>query len=516
MKFTDLAQTDACYSVAERARVSWREVGHPGLESFAAAVFELSRLARVRGGDDTGWREFLYPARRARNIATTVPLPFSHPDLGLAPLVTRLEQTLPALRVYGGEDAGKLGADAVGAGRALLALDDAPLADALADVIAPDPSSAEPGNGVVLPIPEYTGAVARFLRGLGQLSGVEVLSAHDLAGARPLGRLVVVGPLYWYRDRQYVLTSPRAPQIVVLKWAWYREEVPATRALEGSSGSAGIRVRPAPMVMARLEVRADDEHMGIDWHSVSEELSRHGEGDPLEAVPARPAVLAGRYGVLLPEDGDRRVCLLDPDAPAAHRVTAVDVADLEPGHVIVLRSAGGGDLIVPIADEILGDRAGKLRGLQHRWKAGLHSWVSGQRGLTKAAAALRRLGCTSASFQNLQNWLGERSLRTENRSDWQVLMRVAGQEDQAEAIWRAMGRLHAAHTSAGRSIGRRLRDMANTQPLDGLLASGHQVFALAQGGSLTAFRIEGFSPTAVQCSPNRLMVPVEVRDEWLT
>ncbi|HTW07046.1 MAG TPA: hypothetical protein VME46_06040, partial [Acidimicrobiales bacterium] len=66
MRFTDLSQADACYSVAETARVSWREVGHPRLESFAAAVFKLSRLARERGDDDTGWREFLYPARRAR------------------------------------------------------------------------------------------------------------------------------------------------------------------------------------------------------------------------------------------------------------------------------------------------------------------------------------------------------------------------------------------------------------------------------------------------------------------
>jgi len=516
MRFTDLSQADACYSVAETARVSWREVGHPRLESFAAAVFKLSRLARERGDDDTGWREFLYPARRARNIATTVPLPFSHPDLGLAPLVTKLERSLPALRVYGGEDAGELGADAVQAGQALLVLDDAPLADAVAEVILPEAGSTEQGNGVVLPIPEYTAAAARFFRGSGRASRIEVLSAHDVAGARPLGRLVVVGPLYWYRDRQYVLTSPRAPQIVVLKWAWYREDMPPTRALEGSIGSAGIRVRPSPMVTAHLEVRADDERTSIDWHSVSEELSRHSEADPLEPVPARAAVLAGRHGVLLPEDGDRRVWLLDPHAPAEHRVIAVDVADLEPGYVIVLRSAGGGDLIVPIADEILGDRAPKLRGIQQRWKAGLRSWVSGQKGLTRAAAALRRLGCASASFQNLQNWLGERSLRTEDRSDWQVLMRVAGLEDQAQAIWTAMGRLHAAHTSAGRSIGRRLRDMANTQPLDPLLTSGRQMFELAQGGSLTAFRIEGFSPVAVQCSPNRLMVPVEVRDEWLT
>lgn len=510
MTYVSLTQADAYHAVASRAGLSWRSLEHPELERFAESVFALSRLAR-HVDDDTGWREFLYPARRARNVVTTVPLPFSHRGLGVGPLLDQLEQSLPALRVYGGEDAGALGAEAIAAGRALLEIPESPLLDAVLDIFR---NGGRATTGLLLPIAEYVGAVREHLQHLG--APIDVPSRHDMAGLEPLGRLIVVGPLYWYEDHQYVLTSPRAPQIVVLKWAWYRERPPSATALEGSRGAAGLRVRPVPALRSAFEVTADDERSSVDWGSVSRELSGSGENDLAEPVPARPAVLAGRYAVLLPEDGDRLVWLLDPHAPPEHRVARVDVADLEPGHVIVLRTSGGGDLIVPIADDILGDEAPRLREVQHHWKVQLRSWARQHRTIRRAAGELRRLGCTRANPQNLQNWLGDRSLRTEDRGDWQVLMDAAGLAREAEKIWRAMAKLHSAHSEAGMSIGRRLREMANTSPLDDLLGSGRQVFALARGGSVTAFRIEAFSPSPVICAPNRLMVPMAVRDQWLT
>ena len=510
MRYVNITHARAYYRMARRARLSWRAVAHPRLEELAVAVTRLSRLARQED-DVTGWRQFLYPARRARNIATTVPLPFSYPGLGVAPLIEQLERSLPALRVYGGDEAGEMGVAIVSAAQALLSLNEVPLLDVILDIV----NDGHFTNGVLLPIPEYAPIVAEFIGTMTLPHPIEVLTRHDMPSIEPLDRLVVVGPLYWYQDHQYVFTSPRAEQTVVTTWAWYREQPPAATVLEGSRGAAGIKVQPMPSETTRFAIGADDERSAVDWQSVSNELSRSGESDLSEPVAARAAVLAGRNAVLLPEDGDRLVWLLDPHAPPEHRVVRVDVADLEPGHVIILRTSGGGDLIVPIADEILGDQAPALRELQHRWKAGLRRWVQQQETLSRAAARLRRAGCARANLQNLQNWLGERSLRTEDRHDWKVLMAAASLETETETIWRAMGRLHSAHLEAGMSIGRRLREMANTEPLEGLHASGIQVFEL-RGGSLTAFRIEGFSPTSIKCSPGHLMMPTQVRDQWLT
>lgn len=460
--------------------------------------------------DDTGWREFLRPARRLRNVATTVPLPISHPDLRLAPVVDQLEKALPALRVYAGQEAGAIGEKVLAAGRTLLDGGETPLFEAIADTVGNDRSHQ---SGVVLPLTEYVEITSRFTKR--RLPGLGIWGRHDVAGLEPLERLIVVGPLYWYRSYQHVFTSPRSLQIVILKWAWHRERTPASTALEGSRGGAGIRLRPVPAMRSAFEIEAEDEQPSVDWASVSRELSRAAGVAYLEPVLARPAILASRYGVLLPEDGDRPVWLLDPYAPREHRVARVEIADLEPGHVIILRTSGGGDLIVPIADEILGKNAAHLRGLQQHWKTQLRRWVRERPTIRRAAAELRQLGCKRANPQNLQSWLSERSLRTGDRQDWQALMGAISLASDAGTIWRAMSQLHSAHSQAGRTIGKRLREIANTSPLDELLRSGRQVFAYAGGGSMTAFRIEAFSPTTVQCAQEDLMVPGEVREDWL-
>jgi hypothetical protein len=511
MKYTTLAQANRYYEIAQRASLMWRPVEHKGIERFSTAVYGLSRSARALD-DDTGWREFLYPARRARSILTTVPLPLSHPALGLTPLLDQLERSLPALRVYGGDEAGNLGADAAAAGREIVATGDAPLLDAVLSVLPP----AGTACAMLLPIPEYTGPVERHLHESAERPDLAVLSRYDMANLDTTGRLIVVGPLYWYERHEYVLTSPRAPETVILKWSWLREQQPQRAQLEGSRGGVALKMRPVPASSSGLSIDTGEERVTIDWASVGRELSRSADTDAWDVVPARAAVLAGRYAVLLPESGDRLVWLLDPQAPPEHRVARVDVADLEPGHVILLRTSGGGDLIVPIADEILGRAAPELRRLQRLWKSKLTSWARNHRSIRRAAAELGGRGCSTANTQNLRNWLGERSLRTESHSDWRAMMDVIALSSQGEEIWHAMGRLHSAHIEAGRSMARRLRDVANTVPLDALHSVGAQAFTLPSGGSVTAFRVESFSPSVLECAPSRLMVATEVRDHWLT
>lgn len=511
MKYATLAQASRYHDVAKSVSLTWRPIEHPGTERFSSAVYRLSRIARTVD-DDTGWREFLYPARRARNILTTVPVPLTHADLGVTPLLDQLEQSLPALEVYGGDEAGSLGAEALASGRQLVAVDEAPLLDALLAAVPPAGSA----TAVLLPMAEFAPVVERHLRGPVGRPDLAVLSRHDMAGLDPVSRLVVVGPLYWYDNHEYVLTSPRAREIVVLKWSWFREQPPRLSQLESSRGGAAIKVRPLPSPASSFTIGANDERTTIDWRSVERELAHGAGSDHWDTVPARAAVLAGQHAVLLPESGDRPVWLLDPQAPAEHRVARVDVADLEVGHVIMLRTSGGGDLIVPIADEILGAKAADLRRLQRLWKSKLASWARNHRSIGRAAAELRRRGCATASTQNLRNWLGERSLRTESRGDWRAMMDVIALLEQEAEIWQAMGRLHSAHSQAGRSMARRLRELANTSPLGTLHSTGAQTFAMAAGGSVTAFRIESFSPTVLECSHSRLMVATKVRDQWLT
>jgi hypothetical protein len=513
MRFVSFAQAASYFDVAGKARVNWRSLEHPAVQRFSEAVFKLSKLSRLQD-DDTGWRRFLYPARRARNILTTVPLPYNSAAVGLPDLMSQLSALLPMLRIYAGEEAVRLGQEAVEVGTELAGLGYSPVLDMVLNLAG---DTEVESDGLLLPLNDFLGSVRDHLKlrlGAHQ-TAVHALTWHDLAESRLFDRLIVIGPLYWYHDHEFVFTSPRAPRIEVAEWAWYREPVPTADVLAGSSGGAMLRVVPPPVRSAFVITEAD-ERPEVDWHSVSRDLAGRGEGQFAEPVLARPVLLARGFAALFPEEGERPVWMLDPYAPAEHRVVRVDVADLEPGHVVILRTSGGGDLIVPTADEILGAKAERLRTLQGMWKAKLADWVLGQGGLNRAAEELQRMGCLRAYPHNLQYWLGERSLRTDDPDDWRIIMRAASLEDRTAEIWQAMGRIGSAHRAAGRSLGRRLREMAGTADLDELLATGRQVFAELHGGSLTAFRVEGFAPVTVRCTTSHLMTPVQMRNEWLS
>lgn len=513
MRYIPLVQATQYYELARRARVNWRVVEHSRLEAFALAVYKLSRASQYQD-DDMGWRAFLYPARRARNVATTVPLAFNNPELGLGGLMHEVTAQLMPLEIYGGDQAGELGREVHQLGLELAASSDSPLADTILDIAT---SNSDGRTGVLLPLPEFIPSVKRHFDGkLGRKqSSLVPLTWHDLVDANSLDRLVVVGPLYWYRDHEFVLSSPRAPDMTLLTWTWQHQPPPETKMLSGSRGGSTLRLG-RPHTLAFDSDANASEAPQVDWQAVEKELVAHDEDEPSEPISVRVALLAGDNAVLLPDKDDRMVWVLDPRASLQKRVTRVDVLDLEPGDVIILRTSGGGDLVVPLADEILGVKAGELRTIQRTWKRKLREWVVRRGGLGPAAAELKEKGCARANAQNLQNWLDDRSLRTEDYGDWSVIMDAASLRTDAERFWRAMGQLRSAHTKAGHSLGKRLLKMANTQPLDRLTGLGFQKFDLGEGGSLSAFRIEGFGPRTLLCAPSRVLIPSPMRPEWLT
>lgn len=513
MRYISLTQATEYYDLARRVRVSWQVLHHPALEQFTGTVSQLSRLSRDEP-DQTGWRAFLYPARRARNIVTTVPLPFNSPETGLAELMRQLDTLLPQLRIYAGEEAAHLGHDIVRTGLELAKSSESPLAEQILELANRDRGGK---TGLLLPLQGFTPAVKRHfaLKLRRGRSTIQTLTWHELVDASPLARLSIVGPLYWYRDHEFVLSSPRAPEVTLLSWAWQPEALPDSKVLNGSRVGSAVRLRPAGTTSPIQAIGAGDDPQ-IDWQAVEKELVAHNEDEPAELVSARVALLSGDHAVLLPAEADRLIWVLDPRASPQHRVGRLDVLDLEPGDVLILRTSGGGDLVVPLADEILGVRSRELRGMQTTWKRKLREWVIEHGGLASAAAELKAKGCDRANKQNLQNWLDERSLRTEDEGDWAVIMDAASLHAQAARYWRAMGQLRSAHTRAGHSLGKRLFKMANTQPLDQLASLGFQKFDLGEGGSISAFRIEGFGPGTLHCAPSRVLVPSPMRPEWLT
>ena len=231
MTYVSLGRADRYHRVAAEARLSWRSMEHTDLERFSEAVFTLTRLAKHQD-DDTGWREVLYPARRARNIATTVPLPFSHRSLGIAPLLDQLEQSLPVLRVYGGDEASELGEKVLTAGRALVELDDTPLLETILEVAS---SGQAKWNRRVATDCRARSRCRRALgaqpprhRGLG-LSR-DVLAWSPRVASSLSGRSIGMAGIS-------MCSPPRGrPRSWCSTWAWFRERQPARDIARGLSG----------------------------------------------------------------------------------------------------------------------------------------------------------------------------------------------------------------------------------------------------------------------------------------
>ena len=90
---------------------------------------------------------------------------------------------------------------------------------------------------------------------------------------------------------------------------------------------------------------------------------------------------------------------------------------------LLLKTSGGGDYIVPLANRILGSEADKLRASQKGWKDRLRK-LKNNNGTDWVINELRSLGCSIASPTNLRNWMSYRGIKTSQFSHFQAIMKA--------------------------------------------------------------------------------------------
>lgn len=228
-------------------------------------------------------------------------------------------------------------------------------------------------------------------------------------------------------------------------------------------------------------------------------------------------MLAGGVAVALSTDEDSTARVLEPDLPAESRIVIKSTDSIEEGDYLLLRTHGGGDLIVELADRILGTaRAVLLRGAQESWKKELRSMVS-RTSMKYVLDLLKEIGCTRASYQNLRSWMGVRSLRTNSRDDFKAIQQLIGREVVWEQTWNAMGELDSAHRRAGFQISRMLREAVSDANLEQLVESGIMEFQLEgqDVGSMTAYQVSAVSPVQLEIPESRLGRPIQSEALWL-
>jgi hypothetical protein len=254
----------------------------------------------------------------------------------------------------------------------------------------------------------------------------------------------------------------------------------------------------------------------VDWDAIVHRVENQEESRPGESVPSRVLLLAEGWAVALSDAADGTVHVVEPELDGPKRIQELRISQLEAGDFVLLRSQGSGSLVVDVANAELGRRANDLRAAQQRWKDALRARVNTS-GPSAVSRELRRLGGHRANDQNLRNWMSPRSLRTADRDDFLAILKLVGLESEMESIWGSMELLEQAHRRAGFRIRRMLIDVVANAELEPLEVEGILNFELADqdGGSLTAYRVEGIAPSMVQVNEHRLGRPVDAEDLWL-
>ena len=360
---------------------------------------------------------------------------------------------------------------------------------------------------------------------------IELVNQYQLREERCYHRLLVVGPSYWYPE--YVLRSPRAPEIHLLSYSWVMDKwkpqpvfvqpfnQQKTRGVKQYIEDKYVVDHGEPDEVSKYEER--DIISEINWKQVSTKIIRQTQDDHnQEFVPARLYLLADNHAVFLEESGHTSVMILDLDTGLEdddenendeQSIMRISTSKLRPGMYLLLRTEGGGDYIVPIADWLLQAHASTFRKKQAHWKTLLRKLVEAK-GALQVSLDLINWGSDRANEINVRNWMSIRSIHPNDDKDFLAILRLVGLQDKAQEYLDTAKQIESAHRKAGFHIRKLLLRQVEKADLGELHRQGYMDFELSEvdGGSLTAFRIEHISPEVSNIPVSRIGRPIAIKD----
>ena len=513
-----LESVGAVYDCARLAKIEVHHVHDASFHRFCIQTRNLERSLGESASDDY-WRQFLRPLKRYRFDVSSTPLPFNYPVETQPNSIELLQERLTNCNlIYPQFDSPAR--ELVESLRALLNSSLSPIQGVCADI-----ASGETNIAMLIKEPRLIQAVEQMRKGRSEFGAVEVISPSQLKGHSCYSRLVVIGPTYWYDD--YVFQSPRARYIHIVKYKWMNDRKFSSRVFAGSAKYSGVGWTDrdttdsggsqTDAIMPENSLDAEDFLPSIDWGSVLRIVSARNVGNSNDAgeeeefVPARLFQLEGEIVVPLDATESARATVLMLNQEEDDPVQRVQVSSIEAGMFLLVRTGGGGEYIVSVADRILGEHGVRARQVQRDWKDRLRRKVR-QDGLHQVVQQLRNLGSKRANDVNVRNWMSYRSIKTEDPKDFRSIMRLIGVAEKFEDFWNTMGLIDRAHRKAGHLIRRQLLAEVRKTDLQNLEKLGEMDFELpgAEGVHLTAIRIQGVHSQTVEVDVARLGHPVEM------
>jgi len=482
---------------------------------------EISRtfknFERSLGGEaaEEYWRTFLWRLRRYQFLLLTLPLSSDHPAIyspgsydTLQELLSRCDQVYPDF-ANGAHDLLRRYAE-IAARRANPSLQE----------IVKICTAGEPSRtALVLKETRFITDVEEAFSQETLLRNLRIVGTQHVRGETCYDNLILLGALRWYPE--YVCSAPRAHRIYIVSYNWLKDEWKSVSAFAGAHAvirniTAFSSIPAHEKTVEGLDLIAEpvspeDLLPEVNWDQISLALSRRTSNDlDHEQIEARLFSLESGAAVFVDATESTKMLVIDlageigdeeVDQRTSH-VKRVPVSLIETGMFILLRTSGGGDYLMPLADKILGTRAREARTRQEHWKGLLREKVR-EKGLLATSIDLLDRGSVRAEESNVRNWASSRNIRPHDKSDFVAIMRLIGMEEKIDEYWKNAKAINSAHMKAGFYIRRLLLKKVADADLEELRRTGNMDFELRESGAggLTAYRI-------VTISQKQYLVPV--------
>lgn len=504
----DIQRIDQVYKAAQKLELVYHVLENPDLEQFSNLVNSFAwNLGDSK--EDPTWGRILGQIKRFRFDLHAAPLT----NYDVSEKCRDLENRLKEYHHFVTTAYPNLTSPLEDIRNAILFLASSPANLLLQDVIHLMESISNANVGVLIKEPRHLRLVNRSLSANHSEPPLNVTTPASLTGLAVYDELIVIGSPHWFPD--YVFTAPRANRIHIMyyRWAgkrWIPQQVfhpsfvPNEHRKKKNEQDRGVeREAPDSLVESILPT--------LDWSSIiaSAKANRQSTNDYDDIEEAHLCLLENDHVVFI--EHDENASLIVVDLEEEERVQRIKTRRLQPGMYILLRTEGGGDYIVPLADRIMGTRAVELRTKQREWKAILKKHVE-KYGADELVNQLHSCGSKHANRQNIYNWMKPRGIRTGDISDLRAILCLSGQESEIEDLWNTLKTIEKAHRKAGFHIRELLLDAITETDLTELVQTGYQVFELAErnAGQMAAFRVLEIASEVTEVSHWEIGVPFEL------
>lgn len=500
------------YACAEGAVFRRHRVACPTLSSYSRTLKRLRFSLGVEAGNDY-WREVMWRTFWYRRLASSAPVSPSHPALHGADILSELRSHL--------ENCEETAPQYAPAARQMLAElevatheKDNPLLHLIIELLDfADPSDV----GILVADSRLLAATQELLERTPVLQGAEAIHVSELRSRGAFERLFFVGAGEWYG--RGALSAPRGRSIDVVRYSFVRDDWKPERTFMGARFGNSDSSQPT---LPREEDVDEDEldlvEMPItDVEHIVARIGGEAVNASQEVAIAKLVLLEGDAGVFVEADGSSKVFIIDLEAQGEDRVVRLPVTAVDTGMFLLLRTQGGGDYIIPVADRIMGGQASTGRASLNLWKTILRGRVNSYGPGYVAEELMRRAGI-GVDANDIRRWMSATTIGTTSPENFRAILRYTGLEARYDQLWDLMHRLQVAHKQAGLQIRQLLLDEVEKADLRILLKMGVMEFELPgeNAGSLTAYRVQEVVKEDVLIIPSRLYRPFHRGDaSWL-